>query len=941
MSSKNNSNGWFRIGDTFINDIESIKHAMNEILNAGEIDYDLLCKLLLAKYIESAKDYKKQSIITDVEIFKENLYLSTLASKCCYEKGRFVTTEKSFPHLESENIDNLIEEFLENGFDGSGNKVAFIEGGPGSGKTMFSQKFAFTNALKSQVLIDILDLKKIQKSIDFLPVYIRLRDWTKDYLTKPEELIYKSFFTFIPNAISPKKRKLYEEATFSLTEENLLWDKKLLFIFDGLDELELQEEQQSNNFIYKILEFIEYYSSSQQNQNFLAIITGRPFQNTIKKELSEKIDWYYLDGFKIYKNEQGKEIDKKDEWTKNWDGCNNISIKYKNSFKNFITNLKNSEIYKNNKEIQNIFSEPFILFNVAKLVLENKLKVENLQFNEGYVRILIYEKIIFETIRKSREADKYNDLFEGRIDLKYEFIQKLATGIFNTDGEKAKIGIIKNRISKSLKLILKKITHPKAKTEKEKHSLIEKNLTQINDDNLLSFFYFKHNPNPDDFWDSNMEFAHKSFGEFLQAREIWQTLFDLKTEILNKFKINNPELDWRNILEIEKIDKNKFLEIQSFIYQILYNLLSGRAMTEQTIVYYFWRQMLEVATEDITKDGGFFVGENGESNPNNIHQFYNQFLTTDYQFIFEALESFYRKWSDREFINELPTKNLISKYQKNVSEFYKDQDLESLKTLRVDITTGVNVLLILLELHRKKIFLEKESVNYFEKLKNIPILELGKDSSFKQNWKYIEVLESGHNTGYLKTLENAYNTNYLGKFLQFADLSSAYLNKIDLRGVDISNGNLSSANLNYTDLSKAYLNYTDLNKTELKNTNLSFTHFNEANLNLANLSNSDLSYSYFYSSNLHNAHLYSVNLLESDFLFANLKGASLFDLRDRDFLVRNFETIKTWTKEEGNETNNPWGISTNLDISLLPDEARKMCEEWNSRVDDINTEELY
>jgi archaellum biogenesis ATPase FlaH len=590
--------------DINISDIDTtnIEIALQQILeqvatlikqNAPE-DLTIKANELLLNYQLKSELYLQEKVeYINYDIKKIDLYLPSLASNYHYDKNKqqfILEDRKERLHHESENIDHFIQGFVKKGFNGSGKKLAFIEGSPGSGKTMFSQKFAFENVLAY--------FDENNKEVDFLPIYVRLRDWkeTPPYekyttILSDSEVFLKRLVsnTFKTKGLSPAQKNKESDALDKL-EDNDIRGKKVVFILDGLDEMELQGSQDSQDFIQEVSDFLGYFNNPEdQNQNFLTIITGRPFQNKINKKLANKIDWYYLDGFKYYKNKKEQVLDKKNEWAKNYDKCNNLSIEGKNSFQNFITNLKNSEVYKKNKGIQSIFSEPFIIFNIAKLVLENKLKVEDLQANASYVRILIYEKVIFETIQKSREQDQKNDLFEGKIDLKYEFIQKLATGIFNVNGEQAKIGVIKERISRgkdSLNSVLQKITCPEEvkrieqnqdltneEKEQQKKDVYNQNFKKIKDDNLLSFFYFKHDPNPDDFWDSNIEFAHKSFGEFLQAREIWQTLFNLKKLIKN---FDEENLNHLSKTKIEDLKWEKVLEhseLSEKIYKILYNLL--------------------------------------------------------------------------------------------------------------------------------------------------------------------------------------------------------------------------------------------------------------------------------------------------------------------------------------------------------------------------------
>ncbi|MBW4591479.1 MAG: pentapeptide repeat-containing protein [Brasilonema angustatum HA4187-MV1] len=100
----------------------------------------------------------------------------------------------------------------------------------------------------------------------------------------------------------------------------------------------------------------------------------------------------------------------------------------------------------------------------------------------------------------------------------------------------------------------------------------------------------------------------------------------------------------------------------------------------------------------------------------------------------------------------------------------------------------------------------------------------------------------------------------------------ASLNKIDLRGANLSNANLSKANLSSADLSSANLSKANLSSADLSSANLRGANLNNAYLNNAKLSSADLNNAY-----LNNAYLSSADLYGADLRGAELYGADLIN----------------------------------------------------------------
>lgn len=886
-------------------------------------DINQLTEKIFTDYSKRLTLLEKQKVGDNNPIAKNEFYQPVKVKRVFREWELEDVKEEDREEYENQKFD-IEEEFAD--FLSSEDRILFIEGSPGSGKTMFSESVC---SWRKELLG--------QGYPKYFPIYIRLRDYeeVKEFFARLKAndkyfLVDNEAKFNLNNFISHsllnytehnKKRLareyvrklLYTDDTcktknigeaFDLTDElfNIFCKlpTKVVLVFDGLDELILSSDKNfssSLDFVEQVNELLT--EGELENENIKAIITGRPmglisveeYKKTaeIKDSLWKAIRWLKIQPF------EEKEILK---WAEDWDS---LILNKKQSAYTFLKKLFDDKNRK--EELLDVIGEPLVLFHTSNLIHSGDLDFDKFKQSNNF-RLAIYEQLTFETLQKRDKEDKKLKLDQKLTNLtvkdRYIVLHKLATCIFNHNGTDSNYQFLLSKLENiyseenSKKSIKEAIEEFDNELKRENQNLDEDYL-----DNIFTFFYLDHDKNS-----GSVEFAHKSFGEFLQAREIWQTLFDLKKLIATKFNYNE-NISWEDINQKEeeqgeksstqqkdKEAKEKQEKVKNYIYQTLYNLLSGRAMTEKTIVYDFWRQMLEVAMEDVKKDGGFFIKKQDiekvekeqtldlEKNyPKNINQFYSQFLTADYLFIFQALESFYHKWSNRGFINELPTKNFIFKHQKSISKFYKDQELESLQTLKIDITTGVNVLLILLEFDRKN----KLGFTLFS---NLGCLKLTEKSYFKQSQSYIESFELGYN-------------EYLNRNLNCINLDDVHLNRADLI----------NSNLTETKLIEANLSMSNLSLSELINADLTSADLSRADLIGANLRNADLN----------RADLTNANFREADFQGTkNLKT------------TKNFKYIQIWTRPKGNRTDNPWWI-LNLNINNLPPEAQKMMREWQQK----------
>ncbi|MDZ8055785.1 MAG: pentapeptide repeat-containing protein [Aulosira sp. ZfuVER01] len=276
--------------------------------------------------------------------------------------------------------------------------------------------------------------------------------------------------------------------------------------------------------------------------------------------------------------------------------------------------------------------------------------------------------------------------------------------------------------------------------------------------------------------------------------------------------------------------------------------------------------------------------------------------------LFQRLEEFYRRWCQSEFLDAAPSDNLP---QKKMLDILAQNIAIGLK--QVDIYTGLNVLILLLELHRYA----QGQPELQQLITFYPSSQPDKESFFTSQLlriiNYSDAIEIGNFSSivgeFLKggNFQGAYlgNANLTGVNFSGANLSGAYLGDANLTGANFSNANLSSANfgdanlsganfnnanlsradfnsanlsgasLNRADLSRAHLSSADLSSTNLKNANLSSADLSSTNLKDAKLNGADLSHAILFGANLSEAKLIGINLSHADLCRADLSGADL------------------------------------------------------------------
>lgn len=243
----------------------------------------------------------------------------------------------------------------------------------------------------------------------------------------------------------------------------------------------------------------------------------------------------------------------------------------------------------------------------------------------------------------------------------------------------------------------------------------------------------------------------------------------------------------------------------------------------------------------------------------------NQSPTFEPEALFHRLQDFYLRWSTGAMIDEEPPTLPQRKMQRlRRQQQYRERPLGQ---RQVDAYTGLNVMILLLELNRY-------ARNRDELKQKIIFYPNGRSTMARSRQRLL------HISHYSQCIRAGAFGAIVGPFLSNVHLGSSDLCGLDLRGVNVSEADLSGTNLggadlrgadlSGADLSGANLGGTDLSGANLRRVSLSRALMTGANLVGAFLSNADL-----IGALLHGADLSRADLSLADLSLADLRGATL------------------------------------------------------------------
>lgn len=631
-------------------------------------------------------------------------------------------------------------------------QVMFIQGGPGRGKSVFCRMFA--------------DLVRQHLHPIWTPIVIRLRDIST---------LQKSFRETLREAVG---------ADFAASDDGWLTDRntRFLFLLDGFDELVMQGRTSGglDEFLKQVGQF---QTSCQQSQEMghRVLITGR----SLALYSVERLMPPNLERVEI----QPMDDQLQQQWFDKWQI--QVGTDKTLAFQQFLQDQRCPE------RVQELAREPLLLYMLAAMHRDDKLTVEMFEGASGIgAKILIYQKTLQWVLEVQRPAWLNQQLTQMETAGLQSILAEAAVCVVQSGGECAAMSMVEERIQDN---------DVAAK-------LISDARKQLGDDalkNALAAFYLQPSANDQG---GSVEFAHKSFSEFLFAEKLQECLEEWAEPGRRgqDFLVQNAQMAWE-----------------------IYDLLGYGGLTQEIVEYL----MALLSASD-------------------------QFRPVQ---LFKRLENFYLRWCDGEFMDAAP-ETLAQKKMRQLQG-------QTIKTgvRQVDVYVGLNVMILLLELHRYA----RSRDDLKDEIAFYPCGQKGTEGFDKLRLR--SIIDYSHCFG----VEAFQNT--VGRFLSGANLNGANLSGADLGGTDLGGADLSGA-----DLRDAYFRGTNLRGANLRNANLRNAYLSSANLSGADLRDANLS---------------SANLSGENFRGANLSGADLrgTNLRDANLRVAYLTSI-TWdenTKWDG------------------------------------------
>ena len=679
------------------------------------------------------------------------------------------------------------------------NLVMFVEAGPGRGKSVFCRMFA--------------DWVRQYLHPLWTPVLIRLRDI---------RTLQKSFRETLKEAVN---------AGFA-SDDGWLTDKntRYLFFLDGFDEL-LMEGRSSGgleDFLKQIAKFQEACQQSSE-MGHRVLITGRTLAlQGIERQMPDNLERVQI---------QVMNDELQQQWLSKWES--QFGAEKTLAFQQFLQDECCPEQVKSD-----LAREPLLLYLLAAMHRDGILKVEDFQgTNSIQAKILIYNQAVNWVLTEQRSKLLNRNLTELETEDLRRILTEAGLCVVQSGGECAPMAMIEERL----------------KADNSVKALLEEAQKRIGDNplrNALAVFYLQQGSK-----DGSVEFVHKSFGEFLCAERLKESLEDW-TEPGKKgrgFNTKDSDMDWE-----------------------IYDLLGYGALTAEIVEY-----LMGLLTTPAV------VGEESQFRPVEL---------------FQRLEDFYLRWCDGEFIDMLPE----SLPQKKMRQLRDQLKTSKLGQRQIDIYAGLNVMILLFELDCYGYGTDELK----DKMVFYPCGEPNAEDELDDASRLLRVI------GYSCCVGDSGFLQTVGRFLSGANLSGADLSRTNFSRVNLINTNFRYANLSGADLSSADLIGADLSGADLYRANLGGASLIGADFTCADLRGADLIRGNLMDSDLRGADLSGADLSDVYFRRANLSDANLSgaylsdaDLSDADlsgaYLSGTFGDVK-WN--ENTKWENVLGLDTAVNV---------------------------
>jgi hypothetical protein len=576
------------------------------------------------------------------------------------------------------------------------NQVMFVEAGPGRGKSVFCRMFA--------------DWVRQYLHPVWTPVLIRLRD--------------------IPTLQKSFRETLQEAVNAGFASKGWFTDRntRYLFFLDGFDEL-LMEGRSSGG----LEQFLKQVGQFQRDcdryseMGHRVLITGRTLAlQGIERQMPDN-----LERVEIQVMDNGLQ----QQWLSQWEA--QFGAETTSAFQQFLQHERCPKQVKSD-----LAREPLLLYLLAAMHRDGELKVEDFQgTNSTQAKILIYNQAVNWVLTEQRSKLLNRNLTELETEDLRRILTEAGLCVVQSGGECAPVAMIEERL----------------REDNSVKALLEEAQKRIGDNplrNALAVFYLQQGSK-----EGSVEFVHKSFGEFLCAERLKESLEEWTEPGKKGRGFNTPD---------SQMDRE------------IYDLLGYGPLTEEIMEY-----LMGLLTTP---------ADPGEE---------NQFRPVE---LFQRLENFYQRWWEGEFI-DMPPESLPQKKMRLLREQLKTHELGQ---RQIDIYAGLNVMILLLELHRYG----QQRDEFKDKMVFYPSGKPNAEGRVDDASRLLRLIGYScciGDSGFLQTVgtflsgANLSGANLRGANLSRADLDGANLSDADLRAASLSGANLRGANLRGANLSRANL----------------------------------------------------------------------------------------------------------------------------------------
>jgi hypothetical protein len=593
-------------------------------------------------------------------------------------------------------------------------QVMFIQGGPGRGKSVFCRMFA--------------DLVRQQLHPIWTPVLIRLRDIPK---------LQPSFRDTLRDAV---------QADFAASDDGWLTDRntRFLFLLDGFDELVMEGRTSGlEEFLKQVGQFQQDCQRSK-DMGHRVLITGRSLVlHSIERFMPDNLE-------RVEIQPMDDELQKR--WFANWGKLPGAEPT------DLMGILQDKSLP---DQLRELAREPLLLYLLAAMHRDGELRLEMFAGVEGArAKILIYEKTLDWMLTKQRPEWLNRQLTAMETAGLQRILAEAALCVVQSGGECAAMEMVKERI----------------KDNDSAARLIEQAQERLGDDalkNALAAFYLQPASSNKG---GSVEFAHKSFSEFLFAQLLKESLeeWTVPGRRGEEFLVKNGQMAWE-----------------------IYDLLGYGGLTPEIVEY-----LMGLLTAS------------------------DEFRPVQ---LFKRLENFYLRWCDGEFIDALQD----NCPQKKMSQLQGQGIQHGMR--QVDVCAGLNVMILLLELRlypQLEDDLQDEIAFYpcgqpdtegFDEWQLVRIISYCNCFDINSFGKIVGPyllgvdLSEARLYGTCLIAVNLDWANLIAADLRNAILYGASLREADLSAADLSGADLNEADLSGADLSAADLSGADLNEADLEN----------------------------------------------------------------------------------------------------------------------------